>query len=764
VEPTPKNRTGFWEARTGWSRLKEQLLLEPMPGGARWAAAFGSLLLFAFAVQVVTGILLSMSYAPAEKTAYASVKYIQEEAPLGSFIRSVHHWGSSAMVILLLVHLVQVFVWGAYKRPREFTWMTGVLLLGCTLGMAFTGYLLPWDQKAYWATKVGLGILGTVPGLGDMLRALLQGGPEIGNLTLTRFFTIHGFLLPGLIIFLLVVHLYLFRQHGVTPAWWQSAEQLKATEEPFWPRQAFKDGVLALLFIAALGIWCFYHPAPLEEQANSAKPYEARPEWYFMFLFQILKYFEGPYEIIGTFVLPLVFFLILFFWPFLDRSPRRDPLRRPIAMALLIGATVGLVGLTIHANVTDVRMHEPILAVAKEPETREPAGPIQLLEVANLYSNHCAACHGVDGSGKLIRAGMPTIPDFTSLAWQMSQTDLEIAHRIQDGNEPLMPAFRDKLSQAQNLGLTIYVRAFAIEPGLHAKTSVATAPKQETAAKEVAPPRVNIPLAEKPISAPLAPSQMQAVQLYRAYCMACHDADGKGGTVRQAMPDIPDFTDTKWQAGRSNNDLTHSVLEGKGEFMLPTKSKLATTDAAALVDYVRRFRAGKQVVKIEPKDQLIAPGLQQPIILPTPARLPKPPALLPPSTDDSATRTRAATINYRQYCLSCHGTDGRGAEIRSGMPAIPDFKSAAWQESRTNAQLAASILEGKGALMPAFRGRVNAAQAQDLAAYIRAFGPPNVPAVQPGASDFERRFRQLQEEWGTLHKQLQEVKSGMERP
>jgi mono/diheme cytochrome c family protein len=284
---------------------------------------------------------------------------------------------------------------------------------------------------------------------------------------------------------------------------------------------------------------------------------------------------------------------------------------------------------------------------------------------------------------------------------------------IQDGNEPLMPAFRDKLSQAQNLGLTIYVRAFAIEPGVRAKTSVATAPKQETAAKEVAPPRVNILVSEKSISAPLAPSQMQAVQLYRAYCMACHDADGKGGTVRQAMPDIPDFTDAKWQAGRSNNNLSHSVLEGKGKFMLPMKSKLGIADATALVDYVRGFRAGKQVVRIEPKE--IAPRPQQPIIVPTPVRLPKPPALSPPATDDSATRTRVASINYRQYCLSCHGTDGRGAEIRSGMPAIPDFKSAAWQESRTNAQLAASILEGKGTLMPAFRGRVNAAQAQDLA-------------------------------------------------
>src|SRR6059058_4202391 len=129
---TEAKSAGFWETRTGWKELKEKLLLEPLPGGARWAAAFGSLLLFAFVIQLITGILLSMNYAPSVETAYPSVQYIQNEVPTGAFIRAVHHWGSSAMVVLLLLHLIQVFVWGAYKKPREFTWMVGVLLLFCT--------------------------------------------------------------------------------------------------------------------------------------------------------------------------------------------------------------------------------------------------------------------------------------------------------------------------------------------------------------------------------------------------------------------------------------------------------------------------------------------------------------------------------------------------------------------------------------------------------------------------------------------------------
>ena len=452
---------GFLESRTAWTRLKHALLLEPLPGGSRWAAAFGSLLAFSFLVQVITGTLLAMNYAPAVNTAWSSVRFIQEEVFLGRLIRAVHHWGASLMVILLLAHLIQVFVWGAYKRPRELTWMVGVLLLACTLGLAFTGYLLPWDQKAYWATKVGLGITSTVPLIGDSLRALLQGGPEIGNLTLTRFFTLHGFVLPMVLSLLAVVHLYLFRVHGVTPRWYVSEEQLQREAEPFWPGQAWKDAVLALAMLVGLGLWCYFQPAPLGSQADPSQPYEARPEWYFMFLFRLLKYFEGPYEVLGTFVLPTLFFLALFFWPLLDRNPSRDPRRRPLAISLLTLGASGLVGFTIYSIETDVKISDQVL-VASTRKTAAPAGPLERMQVSRLYSQNCAACHGEDGTGSQLRAAMPSIPDFTSMAWQMSKTDLEIAHQIQNGQPPKMPPFRDKLSPAEMLGLTIYARAFAM--------------------------------------------------------------------------------------------------------------------------------------------------------------------------------------------------------------------------------------------------------------------------------------------------------------
>jgi quinol-cytochrome oxidoreductase complex cytochrome b subunit/mono/diheme cytochrome c family protein len=721
-DPVP----GFWESRTGWRRLREVLLLEPVLGGSRWAVAFGSLLLFSFLVQIVTGVLLSMNYAPSVETAWPSVHFIQEEVPLGWLIRGLHHWGASAMVILLLVHMIQVFVWGAYKRPREFTWVVGVLLLICTLALAFTGYLLPWDQKAYWASKVGLDIVGTTPLIGDSLHQLLQGGAQMGNLTLTRFFGLHAFVIPGLMIFLIVIHLYLFRLHGVTPPWWQSSEQLQAEVEPFWPGQVWKDGICALVLLVGLGVWAAYHPAPLDEPANPAQAYEARPEWYFMFLFRLLRYFEGPYEIMGTFVLPCLFILILLLWPFLDRSPQRDPRRRPVAMGLLALGSISLVGLTIYAIATDVRMTEPASVLAKAP-SREPAGPLQRLDVTKLYNDNCAACHGVDGSGKQIRPNMPTIPDLTSLAWQMSQTDVEITHRIVDGNEPLMPAYRDKLTQAQILALTIYVRAFAVTP--------ASPPAQP------APP---------PSAVGMTP-----IQIYRAYCLACHDADGRGNTVRKPMPEMPDFHDSKWQTSRTDQELLQSILNGKGKFMLPMKDKLSVKDAEQMTAFVRAFREGKQTVPAEPQ-VVIPPPPERPVTVPAPKES--------TVSIETANRIRVAAGLYRQFCLTCHSVDGRGTEFRPTMPTIPDFTSRAWQETVTNPQLTVAILDGKGTLMPAFRGRVSDTAAHDLTAYLRAFGPVRATPEEGPATDFEKRFRQLEEEWRELDRQLRDVQKTPDKP
>lgn len=777
---------GFWESRTGWSRLKQTLLLEPLPGGSRWAAAFGSLLLFSFLLQVITGILLAMSYAPAVKTAWASVQFIQERLPLGWYIRALHHWGASVMIILVLLHLIQVYVWGAYKRPRELTWMVGVLMLMCLLGLAFTGYLLPWDEKAYWATRVGLGIVGTVPLAGDGLRATLQGGPDLGNLTLTRFFSLHGFILPVCLSLLAVLHVYLFRVHGVTPLWSQSSEQLKAQEEPFWPGQVFKDALVALLLLVGLGVWCLYYPASLGAEADPSRPYEARPEWYFMFLFRLLRYFEGPYEVVGTFILPTAFCVVLFFWPFIDRNSQRDPRRRPVAITLLLLATAGLLGSTIYAIATDVRLPEPTIAAALEPGALSAAGPIQRLQIVNVYRDNCSACHGVDGSGDPVRAAMPAIPDFRSMAWQTTKTDLEIVHQIQDGKEPVMPSFRNKVSQKEILGLAVYLRSFAIDaateaaekpsqtagPNPNASKAAPSSPKNAQPPTKEPQPSVAVKraspltktqspppsLRQSPISLPSGP------QLFGDFCMACHGADGRGGPVRAAMPEIPDFTSRTWQSSRSHAELLHSILEGRGKYMLPMKNKVGMIGAETLATYVRGFAGGQQVVPVEQRSRTLEHSEKLPkgALPPRPGQQRTPSAkgsvisgVSPPN--ETTERVHFAAALYRQNCLTCHGADGRGTDMRATMPMIPDFTNRDWQQKHTKTQLAASVQDGKSGLMPAFGDRLALDEIHDLVIYIRAFGLATPAAGTPRPDDSDRQFQELQEQWDQLERQIKDL-------
>ncbi len=331
-----------------------------------------------------------------------------------------------------------------------------------------------------------------------------------------------------------------------------------------------------------------------------------------MFLFRLLKYFAGPYEVVGTVVLPAVFFAALFFWPLLDRNPRCDPRRRPLAIALLVLATAGLLGSTIYAVATDVRLPVPAMAATLEPSVPPPAGPIQRLQIARIYHDDCGACHGDDGSGSPVRAAMPSIPDFRNMAWQTTKTDFEIIRQIQAGKEPLMPAFRSKLSQEQILGLAIFLRAFAVTPAAESHPAPVAAqppgelPPQRKSSKtsEVSPanPQAIPPVAprEMPPSSHQPPIlRLAAPILFRDLCMACHGADGRGTPVRPAMPAIPDFTNSKWQHSRTDTELQHSILEGKGKFMLPMKSKVDAAGAKDLAAYVRNFTAGKQVVAVE---------------------------------------------------------------------------------------------------------------------------------------------------------------------
>jgi len=203
------------DERTGWKTLKLVLLDRKIPNVNGWYV-LGSICGFLFILQAVTGIFLAMNYSPSPDHAYDSVNYISSEIPGGAFLRGLHAWGASAMVIAVFLHMLRVFFMGSYKYPREITWLTGIFLLLITIGFGFTGYLLPWDQKAYWATVVGTTLAEQVPFVGKFLGNVMRGGPEIGAVTLTRFFAIHVLLLPAIMIGLLSVHLFLVVWHGIS--------------------------------------------------------------------------------------------------------------------------------------------------------------------------------------------------------------------------------------------------------------------------------------------------------------------------------------------------------------------------------------------------------------------------------------------------------------------------------------------------------------------------------------------------------------------
>jgi ubiquinol-cytochrome c reductase cytochrome b subunit len=430
---------GDWlNERTGHRDLIRHALDEPVVGGARWSYVWGSALTLSLIVQAVTGWLLMGAYAPSATTAWASVAHISYSMSAGWIIRGLHHFGAQAMVILLVLHLAQTALFGAYKKPREVNWLLGLGLLGITLGFALTGYLLPWDQKGYWATRVATNIAGTIPLVGPWMQGLLVGGPEYGHMTLTRFYTLHVAILPAATVLLLVAHIALFRRHGVTPP--AGADTSKV--DRFYPKQVGMDlavGFVVLAIIFALTLK--EHGAPLDAPADPSSDYPARPEWYFLPLFELLKYFHGPLEPVGAVGLPLLLGGFLVALPFIDKKPDRS-VRARLAMlsplVLIALALTGLTALSMRADASDEAFQRS-RKVASERAARAtqlfkegvpPEGPLAMLRSdpatrgPELFSAHCVSCHKL---GDLVAPdGKVTAPDLTgfgSKAWALRVLD-----------------------------------------------------------------------------------------------------------------------------------------------------------------------------------------------------------------------------------------------------------------------------------------------------------------------------------------------------
>lgn len=336
-------RAGQWfEERASVTETINALLHVDIPKNAQ-TFYLGGLALFFFGVQATTGILLSLYYRGAPEEAYDSILRIMNEVRFGWLIRSVHAWGANLMIIAVALHLLRIYVQAAYKRPRELTWMIGTLLLITTLGFGFTGYLLPWDQRAFWATTVGSETAGSIPLIGRTLLELLRGGADVTGLTLTRFQGVHMLVLPLALAGLLVVHLFLAHLQGLavpprTPPNKQSEKIL------FWPDYLLDELVAWYIGLALLVVLASLFPAGLEAKADPLNtPAHIKPEWYFLFLYQAFKLAPRLLVILMAFVgLSAVFFL-----PFIDRGPSREPKKRLVWLVGVVVIVTIVVGLSI---------------------------------------------------------------------------------------------------------------------------------------------------------------------------------------------------------------------------------------------------------------------------------------------------------------------------------------------------------------------------------------------------------------------------------
>jgi quinol-cytochrome oxidoreductase complex cytochrome b subunit/mono/diheme cytochrome c family protein len=418
-----KKLIAWVDDRTGIKESLNEALYENIPSGARWRYVSGSMLVFAFVTQVITGLFLWMAYSASSQTAYESVYFIQYEMTGGWLLRGVHHFMAQAMVVLLGVHLLQVIVDGAYKSPREFNYWLGIILMQLVLGLGLTGYLLPWDQKGFWATNVATNLMTLVPFVGKEVQQLALGGGEYGHHTLTRFFAMHAGVLPAMLVGFLGLHLALFRRHGI-----KAKITSGRADSYFFPNQVLYDGLacMALLIVVLMFAW---RGAELGAPADPSEQYAAaRPEWYFLFLFQLLKYFTEDMggEFMGAIVVPGILMTILAAAPVIAWFRGGHIFNVAYVLVLLVGAGA-LTGVAMYEDsqnadfiaakeqaehdahrvreLFDRRSYDEKTGELSERQMADARGLVHvfrndpLTQGPRLFQRHCNSCHAYTGEG-----------------------------------------------------------------------------------------------------------------------------------------------------------------------------------------------------------------------------------------------------------------------------------------------------------------------------------------------------------------------------
>lgn len=485
---------GDWfDTRLGISAVFVPMMRHPVPrqleGPEGWFYVFGSASLTFFLIQIITGIGLALVYVPAADKAYDSLLYLDYEQPLGWFLRALHYYAGSGMVVMLLVHMTQVFLHGSYKYPRELTWVVGVFLLCCTMGMFFSGQILRWDPDAYWGLAVGASMAGRVPILGPWVVDMLLGGPIIGGDSLSRFFALHVFIIPGALMLFLSIHLWLVLRCGVSappvpgeyvdPATYDVNyhRQLEEDGVPFFGDALIKDILFSALAVTVVVIIA----AVLGPKGPSGPPDPAladanpRPEWPFLWLFALLSLSPPAIETFIMLVLPLVIVVVLLLVPFISNRGERAPSRRPVAVLMVVAIYTALAALTFEGATAP--WSPDMNAWTEDPipvRIVERLSPVEQQGALVFQYKNCRNCHALDGVGG--QRG----PDLTSIGTQMTRNQLidQISNGSPGGGN--MPAYGKQISPHEMDALVDFLVSLRPEGQLPAGAgdgSMAIAPK-----------------------------------------------------------------------------------------------------------------------------------------------------------------------------------------------------------------------------------------------------------------------------------------------
>lgn len=481
------------DKRTGLGEPLAEMSAHPTPASsASWWYVFGSAAMVLLGLQVVTGILLAMVYSPSASNAWYSLVFINHNLTLGWYLRALHGWGSDFMIAIVLIHMVQVFLFGAYKFPRELTWIAGVFLLLLTLGMAFTGQVLRFDQDAYWGLGIGASITSRVPVVGPYLVHLLLGGAIIGGGTLSRFFTLHVFIIPGLLLAFVGLHLLMVLRLGINE--WPMPGRLvrkedyernyraltKATGVPFVPDAAWKDAVFAAsMVLAVMACAFFFGPfGPTGTPDPTIIQTAPKPDFPFLWIYAILAFLPPEMETPAVLIAPVVLIGALLLLPLLEGQGEKHWSRRPVAvlMVTLIAVSLGVF--------THLGLHTPwspvMNAWSSDPvpvEYLEHRTPLERRGALVFQDKQCRDCHALGGVGG--RRG----PALDAIAAQMTEDQI-IRQVLQGGGN--MPAYGNALSPAETDALTRFLMTLR-GPGLHPAVDASRGLEPENAAHPPVP-------------------------------------------------------------------------------------------------------------------------------------------------------------------------------------------------------------------------------------------------------------------------------------